>query len=320
MRYNRLDLNLLVALDALLEESSVSRAAERVFITQSAMSNALGRLRRHFGDELITQVGRKMVLTERGQQLRPQVRSILLKVQEVAQPSAEFNPATARKEFRIGASDYFGMVVLPQLVAHMSQHAPRIALEVVPLTARLFEDIERGDIDLLVVPSRYAVRNLPLQSLFEDEWCCVTWDQSRLPRDGLTLPTFLQREHVAKRDNSPNFPSVVELDLQALKLARDIAIRVPHYGLVPLMVIGTDRVATVQTRIARAYQHWSLPLRMHACPFPTTPLDEAMQWHPMRERDMSHRWLRETVSQICAALAPAAAASRRKPRGSARPS
>lgn len=304
MRYHRLDLNLLVALDALLEESSVSRAAERVFITQSAMSNALGRLRRHFGDELVTQVGRRMVLTEKGHQLRPEVRTILLKIQAVTQPSVEFDPQSASKEFRIGASDYFGMVVLPKLVAHLSHHAPRIQVEAMPLTARLFEDVERGDIDLLVVPRRYAVKNLPLQSLFEDEWSCVTWNQCRLPPGGLSLKAYADMEHVAKRDNSPNFPSVIELDMASRKLKRHIAVRVPHYGLVPLMVIDTQRVATVQTRIAQMYVKWKLPLMLHPCPFPVSPLEEAMQWHPMRENDTGHQWFRGTVASVCAGLAP----------------
>lgn len=299
MRHNRLDLNLLVALDALLEESSVSRAAERVFITQSAMSNALARLRKHFGDELITQVGRRMVLTERGQQLRPEVRAILLKIQEVAQPSAEFDPATARKEFRIGASDYFGMVALPQLIAHLSRHAPHVDIEVLPLTARLFEDVERGDLDLLVVPRLYAMKNLPIRSLFEDEWACVTWKKFELPGGAFTLQTFLALQHVAKRDNSPNFPSVIELEMENRKLDRKVAVRVPHYGLVPLMVIGTERVATVQARVARMYMKWRLPLALHACPFPCAPLEETMQWHPMREKDEGHRWLRDTVAKIC---------------------
>lgn len=306
MRHHRLDLNLLVALDALLEESSVSRAAERVFITQSAMSNALGRLRRHFGDELVTQVGRRMVLTERGQQLRPEVRAILLKIQEVAQPSLEFDPSTATKEFRIGASDYFGMLVLPQLVAHVSRHAPGISIEMLPLTGRLFEDVERGDVDLLVVPRHYAMKNLALQALFEDEWSCVTWKKFRLPAGGLTLQTFTRLQHIAKRDNSPNFPSVVELDMASRKIRREVSVRVPHYSLVPLMVIGTERVATVQTRIAQIYIDWKLPLSLHPCPFPCSPLEEAMQWHPMREKDTGHRWLRQTVAQVCASLPPVA--------------
>lgn len=302
MRHHRLDLNLLVALDALLEESSVSRAADRVFITQSAMSNALARLRRHFGDELVAQVGRRMVLTERGQQLRPEVRAILMRIQQVAQPMEAFDPATARKTFRIGASDYFTMVVLPRLLMYLSQHAPGIGIEVVPLTGRLFEDLERGDVDLLIVPRSYALRKFPHQSLFTDEWVCVTWKTLGLSRAGMTLDRYLALEHAAKKDNNPNFPSVIELELGRQRLARKVTVRVPHYGLLPLMIVGTPRVATVQGRVAQMYADWQLPLTVHALPFDCAPLEEAMQWHPTKETDQGHLWLREAVRSLCEQL------------------
>lgn len=304
MRHHRLDLNLLVALDALLEESSVSRAAERVFITQSAMSNALARLRRHFGDDLIAQVGRRMVLTERGQQLRPEVRAILMRIQQVAQPIEAFDPASARKTFRIGASDYFTMIVLPKLLTHLSRHAPGIGIEVVPLSSRLFEDLERGDVDLLIVPQGYAARKFPHQALFQDEWVCVTWRPHRLPKEGLTLDVYMDLEHVAKKDHNPNFPSVIELELGRQRLARKVTVRVPHYGLLPLMIVGTPRVATVHWRVAKMYTAWKLPLSVHPTPFDCPPLEEAMQWHPTKEMDQGHLWLRATLRVLCEGLPP----------------
>jgi LysR family transcriptional regulator, nod-box dependent transcriptional activator len=286
----------------LLEESSVSRAADRVFITQSAMSNALARLRRHFGDELVVQVGRRMVLTERGQQLRPEVRSILMRIQQVAQPMEAFEPATARKTFRIGASDYFTMVVLPKLLMHLSQFAPGIGIEVLPLTGRLFDDLERGDVDLLIVPQGYAQRKFPHQSLFTDEWVCVTWSGLEQPRTGMTLDRYLALEHVAKKDNNPNFPSVIELELGRQRLARKVTVRVPHYGLLPLMIVGTPRVATVQGRVAHMYADWQLPLSVYSLPFDCAQLEEAMQWHPTKEADQGHLWLREAVRSLCEQL------------------
>lgn len=304
MRFHRLDLNLLVALDALLEEGSVSRAADRVHLTQSAMSNALARLRRHFGDELIVQVGRRMVLTERGQLLRPEVRAILLHIRQVTQPVDHFDPATAKQVFRVAASDYFTMVVLPHLVGHLSRHAPGIGLEILPLGARLFEELERGDVDLLIVPHHYAVRQFPIRSLFNDEWVCVTWKRYRLPGGRLTLEAYLEMEHVAKRENHPSFPPLEELELASQKLHREVVIRVPQYGSVPLMVIGTSRIATVQGQLAQMFMRWRLPLAVHPCPFRCPPLEEAMQWHPVREMDGGHRWLREAVATICREVVP----------------
>lgn len=301
MRYHKLDLNLLVALDALLEESSVSRAADRVFLTQSAMSNALARLRRHFGDELIVSVGRRMVLTERAHALRPEVRAILLRIQQVTQPADSFEPATARHVFRVAASDYFAMVVLPRLLRHLGEHAPHIGVDVLPLGARLFEDVERGDVDLLIVPRQYAVKNLPMQVLFEDEWLCVSWARPGAPARRMSLKTYLGMEHVAKRENHPSFPPLDEWELARQKLTRKVTVRVPQYSLLPLMVIGTARLATVQSQLARMYLQWGLPLRLHRCPFECPALEEAMQWHPVREADAGHRWLRQTIAQVCRA-------------------
>lgn len=302
MRYQKLDLNLLVALDALLEESSVSRAADRVFITQSAMSNALGRLRRHFGDELIVQVGRRMVLTEHAKSLRAEVRAILMRIQHVTRPADQFDPTTAQRVFKVAASDYFAMVVLPPLLRHLGKHAPHIGLDVMPLSARLSDELERGDVDLLIVPRIYAVKNYPVQVLFEDPWVCVTWNRNTLPGRSFTLAKFLTMEHVAKRENHPHFPPMDEWELERQKLSRQVTVRVPQYGLLPLAVIGTQRVATVQTQLAQLYRRWRLPLSIHRCPFPCPPLEETMQWHPVRESDAGHLWLRKAIGEVCEAL------------------
>ncbi|MBP7566151.1 MAG: LysR family transcriptional regulator [Burkholderiaceae bacterium] len=302
MRYHKLDLNLLVALDALLEESSVSRAADRVFITQSAMSNALGRLRRHFGDDLIVQVGRRMVLTERAQALRAEVRAILMRIQQVTRPADSFEPGTAQRVFRVAASDYFSMVVLPPLLQYLGAQAPQVGLDVMPLGARLSDELERGDVDLLIVPRLYAVKNYPVQVLFEDPWVCVTWSRNTLPGRKLTLARFLAMEHVAKRENHPSFPPLEEWELDRQKISRKVAIRVPQYGLLPLAVIGTQRVATVQSQVAGLYRRWRLPLSIHRCPFACPPLEESMQWHPVRESDAGHAWLREAIATVCLAL------------------
>ena len=302
MRHHKLDLNLLVALDALLEESSVTRAADRVFLTQSAMSNALGRLRRHFQDELIVQVGRKMVLTEKASGLRAEVRSILLRIQEVTRPVDDFEPASASRRFRIVASDYFATVVMPELHRHLAEHAPAIQLDVLPLSGRLSEELERGEVDLLIVPKIYAVKRFPLELLFKDRWVCVTWNGHALGKKKLTLANFMQMEHVVKRENHPNFPPMDERELAQQQLVRKVAVGLPQYGLLPLALVGTQRIATVQQRLARMYQEW-LPLAIHPCPFKCAPLEETVQWHPVRELDAGHAWLRGLIREICKRVA-----------------
>jgi LysR family transcriptional regulator, nod-box dependent transcriptional activator len=298
MRHEKLDLNLLVALDALLQEQSVSRAADRVFITQPAMSNALARLRAHFQDELVVQVGRRLVLTEKATALKDEVRAILLRISAVTRPTAAFDPAAATRQFRIAASDYFCSVAIPGFLERLARGAPGISVDVLPLSPRLNEDLERGEVDLLVVPALYAVKGYPSRKLFEDDWVCVVWAESAAARRRLTLDAFMAMEHVVKRENHALFPPMDEWMLARAKLHRTVAVRLPQYGLLPLAVVGTERVATVQRRLAEQARA-SLPLKLLACPFPCEPLQEAMQWHPMREADAGHAWFREQLAAAC---------------------
>lgn len=300
MRHNKLDLNLLVALDALLTDCSVSRAADRVFLTQSAMSSALGRLRQHFKDELVTQVGRKMVRTEKGEAIWPEVRAILLRIGDVTRPMADFDPAKDSRTFRISASDYFCHLALPSLMQHIDRHAPSVQLEVIPLSPRLNEELERGEVDLLIVPELLKVRGSPSQMLFRDEWVCVSAKNNpRLTR--MTLAKYLELEHVVKRQNHLNFPTVDESVVSAQKIKRRVVAQVPQYALLALAVAETSRIATVQRGLATMWAKW-LPLQVHKLPFECPPLQEMMQWHKSRENDLGHAWLRDTLLGLCANL------------------
>lgn len=300
MRHHRLDLNLLVALDALLEEASVSRAAERVFLSQPAMSNALGRLRRHFDDELLVSVGRGMVLTEKAERLKGEVREILLRIQTVTQPADRFDPGTARRHFRVAASDYFSSVAVPALVEHLARSAPGVSLEVLPLSPRVGEELERGEVDLLIAPSVYVAKGHPAQLLFEDEWVCVAWTGNARLNKRLSLAQFLALEHVVKRENHPAFPPLDKLALSRHDLNRQIGVSLPQYMLLPMAVVGTDRIATVQGRLARLFAA-SSPLRIFKCPVAIAPLQESIQWHSMRDTDSGLQWMRRTLAEVCAA-------------------
>ena len=302
MRHEKLDLNLLVALDALLDECSVSRAADRLFLTQSAMSNALGRLRRHYQDELMTQVGRKMVRTQKGEAMRAEVRAILLRIQQVTRPVPPFEPRTASRTFRISASDYFATVAMPGLLQQLESLAPAVRIEVQPLSPKLGEDLERGEIDLLVVPHLYVVKGYASQMLFEDDWVCVAWERTEHVGKRLTVAKYAELEHVVRRPNHPSFLPIDARDAARHGIKRKVAAELPLYALLPLSVVGTQRVATIQRRLATLSARW-LPLAIHKCPFPCTPLRETMQWHGVYEADTGHQWLRNLLAAQCGAPA-----------------
>jgi len=313
MRFNKLDLNLLVALDALLDERSVSRAAERVFLSQPAMSNALARLRTHYGDDLIVAVGRRMVLTERGAALQSQVRELMLQIQRVTQADERFDPATDERKFTIAASDYFSVIVLPPLLRHCAEHAPRVSIDVSPLSPKLSEELDRGEIDLLIVPDVYTFAQHPSEKLFSDEWVCVVWSGNRSIHRPLSEADYLAAQHVVKRENHNMFQPMDELVLGRKRVVRRIAAKLPQYSLVPHAVVGTERLATVQGRLARELQV-SLPIEIFPMPFDFPALVERMQWHSLRENDLGNRWLREAVLSVCRGLTRPERTARAKPR------
>src|SRR3984957_5818068 len=156
MRFRHLDLNLIVYLDALLAERSVTRAAERVHISQSAMSDALARLRDYFQDKLFIQVGRSMVPTPLAQAMAQPVRDILLQVESVASTNVEFNPGTSRRKISILASDYVTDVLLNKALLRMSREAPGISAEIRHFTGSFVQDFEQGNLDLLITPRGFA--------------------------------------------------------------------------------------------------------------------------------------------------------------------
>ncbi len=302
MRHNRLDLNLLVALDALLTECSVTRAAGKVFLTQSAMSGALARLREHFQDDLITPVGKRMVRTEMGEAVWPEVSAILARISQVTQPAAAFDAATASRTFRVAASDYFFSVASSALLGHLERHAPAVGIELLPLGPRLHEELERGAIDLLVIPDDYSNPKASASTLFEDEWVCIAArGHGRLDGRKMTRAQFEALEHVTKRINHPQVPSLEEREIARLKVGRKVVARVPLYSLLPLAVCGTQRVATVPRRLGQMWAQW-LPLDVYPLPFKAMALKEVMQWHPVREADRGHQWLRSAMQAVCARL------------------
>ena len=129
----------------------------------------------------------------------------------------------------------------------------------------------------------------------------MTWNENPVIQGKLTLRTYLTSEHVAKRKNHPDFLPMDDWNLAKLKLTRNVAVRVPQYGLLPFAVVGTQRIATVQRRLAQIYAKL-LPISIHACPFKYSMLEELMQWHPVREADSGHRWLRGVIELACREL------------------
>jgi LysR family transcriptional regulator, nod-box dependent transcriptional activator len=184
MDFGGLDLNLLVALDALFAEKSVSRAGERLHLSQSATSGALARLRDAFHDPLLVQVGRKMMLTPLAERLVEPVREFLLQAETIVNGSPAFDPTTSIRKFRVQMSDYVQTVVMTEVLPRLQSLAPGISLELMWNIEGISELLERGEIDLAVTPTSYLSSGNPSEPLFEDDFTCLLWSEnSRIRRD-----------------------------------------------------------------------------------------------------------------------------------------
>ncbi|WP_321858500.1 LysR substrate-binding domain-containing protein [Paraburkholderia tropica] len=308
MRLGHFDMNLLVALDALLDTRSVTRASERLHIGASATSSALGRLREYFNDPLLMQVGRRMELTSLGRSLAQPVREILLSVQSTVVARLEFDPAQAQRNFVIRASDYLTTVLLIDVVQRLQREAPGITLHIANMTDDVPERLDRGELDLVIYPSVSVDPDHPSQALFEETYSCVVWEGNPLVGESLTQQQYSELGHVAATFGDSRSASVEGFLLASRGITRRIEVTTTNFSTLPQLVLGTTRIATVLTRLAKIYAHF-LPLRVLPLPMELPPLVEMMQWHAINDGDPAHAWLRRVLLEQAQASAHAPGAA-----------
>lgn len=291
MRFNKLDLNLLVALDAMLTERSVSRAAERLNLSPSATSNALARLRDYFEDELLVQVGRKMELTPRAEGLQEAVRDVLVRVDSTIATQPEFVPSKSDRTFRIFASDYTQMVLAPHVLALASEQGCSAQFEFLPQVSNPQRNLERGEADLLIIPRGFTSPEHPEEVLYEDDFVCVLWSASYLAQGEFTFERYLASGHVVMRPSGTDNDSFESWFVKRYGVTRRVAVTTYGFATVPALVVGTHHVATVHARLARLLvAAW--PLEIRPVPVPMTKMEQAVQWHKYRTQDPGLVWLR----------------------------
>jgi DNA-binding transcriptional LysR family regulator len=296
MRFNKLDLNLLVALDVLLKERSISRAAETLHLSQSATSNALARLRDYFEDELLVQVGRKMEATPRAEALQDAVRDVLLRVDSTIAMQPQFDPAASDRVFRIFVSDYTQAVLAPHLLSLAAQQCFGGRFEFLPQVMTPQRDLERGEADLLIIPQDFISPDHPSEVLFEEEFVCVVWRDGALARGELDFDRYAAAGHVTMRPAGASILSFESWFLQRYGLTRRVA--AVTYSFVPMaaLVVGTGLVATVHRRLAELLAP-ALPVVLRPLPVPMNRMQQAVQWHRYRTQDPGLVWLRKLLAQ-----------------------
>jgi len=299
MDLHRLDLNLLVALNVLLAERSITRAAERLHLSPSATSGALARLREFFDDELLTQIGRRMVPTPLAESLEGPVGDCLLHIKATIDIKPTFDPATTTRNFRIMMSDYVATVLISRVLPRLESEAPNVKIELVSNESEPWESLNRGEVDFLVLPANFVRADHPSQVLFEDEFVCVCWEGNSTVGDTITLEQSLELGHVVARIGVLRPPTVDSWLFERFGHARRVDVVVTTFCSVPHMLIGTQRIAIMHSRLARVFRQ-TLPLKILPMPVESPRLVEMIQWHKYRDRDPARIWLTEVLSDAAA--------------------
>ncbi|WP_192246751.1 LysR family transcriptional regulator [Mesorhizobium silamurunense] len=302
MRFKGLDLNLLVVLDALLSERGLTAAARRINLSQPAMSAAVARLRDFFHDELFSMSGRERILTPRAEALAPAVRDALLHIQCSIISWDLFNPAQSDRRFRVIVSDFVTLVFFEKVVERVAREAPGVSFELLPLDDSPDELLRRGDVDFLILPELFMSSAHPRMALFDETLVCVGCPTNKqLPRQ-LTFERYMSMRHVAVKFGRMQKPSIEEWFLIEHGLKRRVEVVVQAFSMIPPMVSGTARIATMPFRLVKHFEK-TFPLRIVDLPLPLPAFTEAVQWPALHNSDPASIWMREILLQEASRMA-----------------
>jgi len=294
LRFKGLDLNLLYALDVLLDECSTLRAAERLHLSQPAVSASLRRLREFFADPLLLLHGNRLMPTALAFELRPVIKDVLAQVDGRILGQLDFDPKTSQREFRITASDYLVTVLFPQLLPSLKREAPSIRLDITTPSETTYAKLERGEVDFLLAPREHCHADHPCMRLMEERHVVVGWKENSLLTGGLTEEAFASAGHIAVSLGDVERTSFSERHLRARSLARRIEVRCASFSMVGNLLVGTDRLAVMHERLAiRLSQR--MPLAHVDMPFDFPVMEEMIQFHSTRGSDRSILWLRDRI-------------------------
>ncbi len=290
----RIDLNLLVTLDALLVEHNVTRAAERLHLSQPTVSVQLARLREVFGDPLLLPGPRGMRPTTRADELREPLRQALASLEQAVAPSSPFDPTQACQTWRVAAADYAESTILLPALAGLRSAAPGTRLAILGLSPpTLARQTEQGDIDLAFHISEEAPPGLRRRSMFTERYVLAgRAGHPRLKRRP-TLAQFCKLEHAMVSSVGGGFHGATDVVLAELGMARNVALSVPHFLFLGAVLASTDLVAMAPSRLVRS----NPTLQVVDPPIEVPGFEMLMLWHERVHRDSAHQWLREHIAK-----------------------
>lgn len=298
MDLNRVDLNLLVAFDALMAERNVTRAAERLSIGQSAMSSTLGRLRKLFNDPVLERDGRRLRATPLAESLEGPVRDLLSRTEAVLAGASGFDPGTTERDFAILTTDFVLVTFLQPLLALVADRAPHARLTIRTLTDDYLDQLSRGQVDAVIAPREVVSepRELNRRVLFQDRYVCAVDIDHPDVGEVVTRRKLAELPYLAWAAGS--LPSLVELQFDLLGIRRHVELTTA-LGVAPFMLRGTRMITVIPSRLAR----WCGPIasvRTLEPPVPLPLITETLFWSPRLHADPGHRWLRSLIDELVA--------------------
>lgn len=297
-----IDLNLLVAFEAIYEERSVTLAARRLYLGQPAMSAALSRLRELFDDELFLRVGREMQPTNKAQELAPGILAVLTQVRHLLESNQTFVPSTAQRSVAIGSADYTSFVVAPKLLSWCSQVAPGLDFRLIGFEKDDVGNLlEQGAIELALGVFPHSPRQTLHEPLFQEYFVGIARKKHPAIVNGtLSLETFARLSHALvtiRRDTTGYLDRV----LATHNLERRITVTTPHMLLLPSLIATSDLIASIPSRVAHYFAEQN-NLEVFELPIKTEPWAVSMLWSKLADKDSANRWLRQLLKQICVGI------------------
>lgn len=295
-----IDLNLLVAFEALMDTKSVTAAAQRIHIGQPAMSAALGRLRLLFNDELFIRIGREMQPTATALEIAPGISMALQHIRLTLQSSQQFNPATAQQTFVLGISDYASTVVIPRLLDRCRQQAPGVDIRLISYDKDQVNDLLGQPAIAVVLGSNFAdLSSLAIQQpLMEERFVGIGRpDHPAISQGGISLADFVALPQILvtlRRDEV----GVLDRALAAQTLQRRVVLTTPYFLMLPAILANSDLVAAIPLRLAQHFAQQGL-VAVFELPLTVKPWAISMVWSKLSDQSPACRWLRQAIQQIC---------------------
>ena len=311
MNVNRVDLNLLVYLDALLRERNVTQAANQLNLSQPAMSNGLRRLRELFDDPLLVRTSDGMTPTERALELEPIVREVLTTIDRAVQPRTEFEPEQAQRVFRIMASDYAEATLFPEVLAKLRNLAPGLTLDIMTPSDVSFLDVERGKVDMVINRFDSMPQSFHQIHLWDDTFSCILNVDHPMLED-FTLENYLAADHVwvsktgmgvgvGVNPDDVQRLGWVDVALNKLGKKRQIRVFTRHYQAAMTLAEQNDLIVTLPTRAAMLKRD-NPRVILRDPPLDIPPLELKMAWSPLLQHNPANRWLRKLIADTAREL------------------